>query len=47
MLLGSINETFDDDPDDEESDNENETPHKYQDNDAIPVDKRKTKDKWG
>ena len=47
MLLGSINETFDDDSCDEESDNENETPREYRNNDTMPFDKGKAKDLWG
>ena len=41
MLLGAINDTEDDDPNDEE--NENEISHEYRNNDTTPFGKGKAK----
>ena len=47
MLLGAVNDTFDDDPNDEENGDENEMPHGYRNNNATLVGKGKAKDPWG
>ncbi len=44
MLLGPVNDTFDDDSNDEENENENEMHHGYRNNTATRVGKGKAKD---
>ncbi len=47
MLLGAVNESFDDDPNDEENELESEMPHVYRNNNTTLVGKGKAKDSWG
>ena len=53
MLLGAVNETFDDDPNDEDNENgieikkENEVPHGYRNHNSTPIGRGEAKDRWG
>lgn len=47
MLLGPVNDTYDDDPSDEEDFKENKMPHGHRINNATLVGKGKAKDRWG
>ena len=53
MLLGAVNDTFDDDPNDEDSENEieikkeDEVPHGHRNNNSTLIGRGKTKDRWG
>ena len=53
MLLGAVNDTFDDDPDDEDNENateiqkENGVPHGYRNNNSTLVGRGRANARWG